>query len=103
MKAYRKGEVANVGKVPRLIFLKYICVCVCVARAYTCVHVHTRVNTTDCSVGRWLFYCLLTSAVIVRGNLVETKLVFGISPSSGLKCLFLSHMYLCFVKFGIDI
>lgn len=50
VKTYREGEVAKVGKCPRLNFLK--CVCVCVWHMCTCVHVHTRVNTTDCSVGR---------------------------------------------------
>jgi len=48
LKAYREGEVAKVGKAPRLIFLKCVCVCVC----GMCAHVHTCVNTTDCSVGR---------------------------------------------------
>ena len=46
MKAYREGEVAKVGKAPRLIFLK------CVWYACACVHVHTHMNTTDCSVRR---------------------------------------------------
>jgi hypothetical protein len=75
-----------------------VCVYVC-----TCVHVRIHVNTTDCSVGRWLFHFLLKSFVSFQGNLIKTELVFGVSPSSVIKCLFLSHMYLCFVTFGRDI
>ena len=60
LKTYREGEVAKVGKTRRLIFLKCaracvcVCVCVCVWVGHMCtrVHVHTCVNTTDCSVRR---------------------------------------------------